>query len=118
MFSNKKDLMYFFNSTAGFPGSFKRPLLISSHITRLSLVYGAGPYTSCHHVGSIVIPNISQGQMLGRSVSYTHRYIPLQYPGKNLPSGLVYSLQLKLNGLVLSKLNGFVKSLSTRLVHL
>ena len=55
--------------TIGFPLFQSIPCSKSDHKTKLSLVYGAGPYLFVHHVGISVKPNISQGVVLGVVVS-------------------------------------------------
>ena len=45
------------------------PASKSAHNTRLSPVYGAGPYVVSHQFGFTEKPNISQGWECGRSVS-------------------------------------------------
>ena len=57
----------------GLPGSLIAPKLISCHMGRLSLVYGAGPYRDIHHCGITLNPNISQGHKCGLSVSNIQR---------------------------------------------
>ena len=66
---NNLDLLYLVMISIGTPVALTLPSCRSSHNTKLSLVYGAGPYVVSHHVGIIVKPNISQGWVCGRSVS-------------------------------------------------